>query len=120
MRTIMAISLALLMVLTLVLVVIGATPKKMVNSCIFTSSFTKTNETAGEIGNTTWLHTVVVSSASAGGYLRLFDRDGSTTNAEIGRVDLGTLNTYLFDVCLSSGLTYITNGNVGGVTITYR
>jgi len=121
MKNIIAISIGLLCVMSFVLVTFGATPQVLVNPCIYTSSFTLTDDSQAIIDDVTWLHAVVVSSASAGGYIQLYDREGATpTTSLIGVVDLGTLNTYLFDCVVSSGLTYNTSGNAGGVTILYR
>lgn len=96
-------------------------PSKRTNGAVYRSSTTKTNDSTAEIefnGNTSqYLHTIVVSSASTGGFCIIYDSQGSATN-EIATIDLGTLNTYIYDVKLSSGLSYTTTGNSNGVVIT--
>lgn len=96
---------------------------------IYVSSFTKSNETLKEIqlstvtygGNKTvmGLNSIIISSATSGGSITIYDSKGSATNA-IGICDLTTVNVYPFNVAISSGLTYTTTGNTNGVTIIFR
>ena len=95
-------------------------PKKLVNSCIYISSYTETNEIAANISNAGFLKKIIISSASADGNIQLYDRIGSTVSAQIGVIDTGTLGEYNYDVALSSGLTYNSNGISAGISIIYR
>jgi len=95
------------------------------NSCIYKSTFTTADATLAtvkwDVLPVRYLHTVIISSASAGGVLSLWDaQDYSTTSARIGIVDMGQVNTYFYDIWLASGLCYTTSGNTNGVTMTFR
>lgn len=102
--------------------VVLAAPKP-VNFSIYRASYTATNETAAEIqqGNQSvdFLHAVIISSATTGGVLKLYDSQGSASSL-FALIDLSAKNDFAFDVWLSSGLTYTTSGNSNGVTIIYR
>ncbi len=92
---------------------------QQVNDCIFRSSYTKTADTLQRISGARYLKRVVVSSATAGGSIRIYDSQGSTTG-QIATVDEGTLNQYDFNIYVSSGLTYSTVGNANGATFIYK
>ena len=86
------------------------------------SSFTLTNDTTKSIrtasGTPMSLESVIVSSPSAGGTITLYDSNGTATN-RIGVISLNNANQFFYNVKVSSGITYTTNTNSGGVTITY-
>lgn len=98
------------------------------------SSFTLTNEGTIAISSNNLqggvLVAVVIGSSTPGGLIRLFDsRNPSGVNVStIGIVNLGGTgigannepNTIPFNVHLSSGLSYKTEGNSNGVTIIYK
>lgn len=89
---------------------------------INSSSFTTTNDTAVQIPNTgpnTDFRGIIVSSVSATGQIAVFDTQGVATSTK-AFVSLGTLGEYHFNVRLSSGLSYTTTTNLGGVTILYH
>lgn len=86
------------------------------------SSFTLTNDTTRSIttasGTPRSLDSVIVSSSSVGGTITLYDSNGTATN-RIGVVSLGTVQQAFYNIKISSGITYTTNTNSGGVTIIY-
>lgn len=100
------------------------------------ASFTITNETTARISTTNMhggiLVGVIIDSPSALGVLTIADAYVSFTTpgivfSTIAILSLGsgnspsTLPTYIpFNVKLSSGLTYTTSNNTGGVTIIYK
>src|SRR5690349_6737518 len=82
------------------------------------SSFTTTNDTLQQISSAKTLERVVVSSVTAGGLLTVYDSRGSASRI-VAVVTLGVANYYDFEITVSSGLTYSTTANSGGVTIIY-
>lgn len=85
------------------------------------SSFTATNETGAEISGAYSLAYINVSSATPGGLLSIYDSKKSTSAVyQIGKIDLSTVHSYIYDIRLSSGLTYTTSSNSNGVSIIYK
>lgn len=91
------------------------------NTSVYRSSYTRTDDDTQEIENALHFRGVVVASASANAdsYIEIYDAEDTATSI-IGRISLNTLGTYTYDIWLSSGLTYKTSGNSGGVTIIWR
>ena len=90
-----------------------------VNTCIYESSFTATNETKANIVDVEFFKSIIVSSASTGGSVTIYDSIKSTQNI-IGIVDLSDKGVYDFELYVSSGLTYTTLGNTNGVIFKIR
>lgn len=92
----------------------------------YSSSFTTTNETLKVIPNTppgTVFAGIVIGSSSVGGFLSIFNSSGTgLLGSTITICSLQSSNPVdlHYNVVLSSGLTYTTVGNVGGVTILYK
>jgi hypothetical protein len=85
-------------------------------------SFTITNEGPRVVPNTlpgTILMYVNVSSPSTNGTLRIYNSSGVASN-QIANIDLNASGMYRYEVILSSGLTYTTTNNAGGVTFTFK
>jgi len=106
-------------ILVIPLLLFARTKHQLRNIAVFQSSYTITNETTANISNAEFIHTVIIGTSTAGGTLILYDSEGNTTT-QFANIDLNTKDCYHFDVALSSGLTYTTSGNSGGVTMTYR
>lgn len=62
---------------------------------------------------------VIISSPSSLGMLTFYDSSGTATNI-IGSVLTTTVNSYLFNVSLSSGLSFTSSGIPGGATILFK
>jgi hypothetical protein len=90
------------------------------NQCIFHSSFTKTNDTAQYIPDSMYLKSVIVSSASAGGFAIVYGSTWTAVNQLLPAIDLGTVGTYEVDLYVPEGITYTTSGNTNGVAFIYR
>ena len=86
------------------------------------STYTITSEGPAYIPQTlpgTVLLYVNVSSPSTNGTLKIYNSSG-LASGQIANIDLGARDSYRYEIVLSSGLTYTTTGNVGGVTIIYK
>ncbi len=89
---------------------------------ILYGSNTLTNEGPRLIPNTppgTILMRVNVASVSAGGTLVIYNSSGVAVNPVVN-IDLGARGMYVYEIKLSSGLTYTTTNNVGGVNFTFK
>jgi hypothetical protein len=121
MKTIQKVAvLAALMLLPAMLFAASARAIPQVNQCVFTSSFTKTNDTAQNITDWRYLKAVVVSSASAGGFCTVYNSSWTTTNQVLPAVNLGTIGVYEVDLYMDQGVTYTTTGNSNGVSFIGR
>lgn len=96
------------------------------NDGIAHSSFTATNDTnllmRSDTSTNTIVHTltaVVVSSATAGGVLKIYNSTFSAVNP-ITFVDLGTVGVRQFFDIQVKGIFYTTTGNSNGVSIIYK
>jgi len=87
------------------------------------SSFTATNDTTQQITGTspnTDFRGVIIGTPSISGVLTIFDGQGANAASKIGVVSLSAVNELHFNVRCSSGITYTTTGNTGGVTLLYH
>lgn len=90
------------------------------------SSFTATNDTGKLLRSVTSTNTivqtlsaVVVSSASAGGQLLIYNSTWTTTG-QVANISLNVTGYYEFHDVVMKGITYSTTGNGSGVTIIYK
>lgn len=91
---------------------------------IYSSCFTVTNEGPIVIPNTppgTIFKGVVIGSSSVGGFIDVINSSG-IAGSTIATVSLQSAEpvSVPFNIVISSGLTYKTRGNVGGVVILYK
>lgn len=89
---------------------------------INTASTTYTNDSFKRIPGSlpgSELFAVVVPSATSGGVLGLYDSSGAASGF-ISSVTLQAIYNPIFQVRVSSGITYTTTGNANGVVIIYR
>lgn len=89
---------------------------------VYDSTYTITNDGPVLIPNTppgTIFVGVNVGSVSTTGMLRVYSSSGGATN-QIANVSLGTVMGYAYNVRISSGITYTTTGNAGGVTLIFK
>lgn len=86
-------------------------------SAVVQSSNTVTADSA-YIENSRWFTGVVVSTASAGSTLTIYNST-HTTEGQIAVVDLGTVHSYEFEDVNVKGIFYVKTG-VSSVTILYR
>lgn len=87
------------------------------------SSFTATNNALRIIPGATagkTLVSVVVSSPTAGGTVSLYDSNGSAADNPITVVHCGTLQNPVFEIRVSSGISYVSDDCTGGVTIIWK
>jgi hypothetical protein len=86
------------------------------------SSHTATNDSirriTGALAGST-LVSVVVSSPTATGTITLYDSNATATNL-IGVVHCGTLQSPVYDVRVSSGISYVSDDCTGGVTVIWK
>ena len=85
------------------------------------ASHTATNDTLQQIGSTdkSTFVGVIVSSPTSGGLLSVYNSQGAASS-KVADVSLGTVQSPEYNVRMSSGITYSTTGNSGGVTILWR
>lgn len=90
------------------------------------SSFTATNDTNKLLRSVTSTNTivqtlsaVVVSSASVGGQLLIYNSTWTTTG-QVANISLNNTGYYEFHDVVLKGITYSTTGNTSGVTIIYK
>lgn len=87
------------------------------------SSFTATNDALRIIPGATagkTLVAVVVSSPTTGGTISLYNSNGSAADNLITTVHCGTIQNPVYEVRVSSGLSYTTDDCTGGVTIIWK
>ena len=105
-----------------------AEPRR-INTAIFDKTYISADSTGtaltrtdsrGNVFNASFLKSIVISSGSVGGILRLYDRSGSTTSAQIALIDASTSRQYNFNCFLSSGATYVAENIIGGITAIFR
>lgn len=85
------------------------------------SSFTTTNDSTQRIAERgAVLYAIVVGSPTFGGLITVYDNRNATTNP-VARVLTTVPGSYLYNVYMSSGLTYTTSGTPSnGISILYR
>lgn len=87
------------------------------------SCYTATNQGPIVIPNTppgtVLLGVVVASTSSTLGTLKIYDSSG-VASGQLANIDLGRNGDYTFEVRLSSGLTYTTANNTGGITLIFK
>lgn len=107
----------------LAIIMFMAIPLYASNTAVFKSSYTTTNDTTQEITNGSdsarYFYGVVVGSATAGGYLLIYDSQGAVSS-QVANLNLGSVGGYVYNIHLSSGLTYTSNTATNGVTIIYK
>jgi hypothetical protein len=90
------------------------------NNCIYRSSFTKTNETTAFIVDSMFLKSVIITSATAGGFLTIYDSTYTAAGQVCAPIDMSTKGVYEFDAVMQNGISYTTTGNSNGATIMWR
>lgn len=86
------------------------------------ASYTQTSDSLVVIPRSfpgTVLIGVLIGTPTAAGSIKVYDSSGSATN-QLGNIDLGARFYAPFDVKITSGITYTTTGNSGGITILYK
>jgi hypothetical protein len=90
------------------------------NTCIFKSSYTATSETAKYIPNSQYLARIIVSSATAGGWVKVYDSTWTASGQFLPAVNLGAVGVCEIGVAAVNGITYTSSGNTNGVSFIYR
>ena len=90
-----------------------------VTQCVFKSSYTATADTAKYISNSKYIDGIIVSSASAGGWIKIYNSTFTAAGQLIPAIDLSTVGYWPLHLVVS-GLTYTTSGNTNGIAIIYR
>ncbi len=90
------------------------------NPCIFKSSYTATADTTKYIASSMYLDSIVVSSASIGGLVTVYNSTFTSVNQVLPTINMNNVGVWRVNLFMSQGITYTTVGNTNGVSFIYR